>query len=108
MDERVSDPEPGMHWKKPPPRLASPSARAWRLQSSGCRVRAEIDFAMASASSRPNSAMAKALPVSCGTRSRSASGGSRNDGNAFGNDPIISTFQPSSQTRKDTVTRASR
>ncbi len=31
MAERVSDPEPGKHWKKPPPRLASPSARHCRL-----------------------------------------------------------------------------
>src|SRR5246127_298789 len=29
--ERVSEPDPGKHWKKPPVRFAKPSARHWRL-----------------------------------------------------------------------------
>jgi len=38
MAERDSDPDPGRHWKKPPTRLAIPSARHCRLKSSYCRV----------------------------------------------------------------------
>src|ERR1700722_8078404 len=62
IDERVSEPDPGKHWKNPPPRLAMPSARHWRLKSNGWRVLPAIDWAMASASSKPRNAIAAALP----------------------------------------------
>jgi hypothetical protein len=47
--ERVSDPEPGMHWKKLPVKLATPSERHCWLMSSFWRVRAAITMAQAKA-----------------------------------------------------------
>ena len=58
--ERVSDPEPGMHEKKLPARLANASERHCWFRSSFCRVTAEIAFPIAMASSNPSSAIASA------------------------------------------------
>ena len=61
MEERVSEPEPGMHWKNEPERLARPSERHCWLMSIFWRVWAAMALAMAMASSRPRVAMARAL-----------------------------------------------
>ena len=88
--DRVSDPDPGMHWNKLPARLAAPSLRhCWWMSSLWPLPRARA-LAMASASNRPSMAMAKALPASRRTRSQRRSGAS-NWGSEAGMAPTILT-----------------
>jgi hypothetical protein len=72
--ERVSEPDPGMHWKKLPARLAAPSLRHCWLMSSRWPERLAIALAMAIASSNPSMASANASPVRRRTWSHFSSG----------------------------------
>ncbi len=118
MFERVSEPEPGMHWKNEPPRLASPWPRHSRLKSSFSRVRAAIDLATATASSRPSTEMATALPVNGRIQVRRNTGGASKAGNPrstsrvppFGSQPMngaitVASTSASSRSGNGTVRR---
>jgi hypothetical protein len=88
--DRVSEPDPGMHWKKLPVRLATPSLRHCWFRSSFWRVTAAMAFAIEIASRSPSSAMASALVENARIWTAS-SDGSRKPGSVAGMSPTTVT-----------------
>ncbi len=103
--ERVSEPEPGMHWKKLPGRFATPSLRHCWFRSSFCRVTAAIAFAIEIASSSPRSAIASALVENMRTCTASMTGscerGQRRGDLADDRDALLVEPEPRRRRRRD-------